>query len=94
MTKEHAYAFETGYQMGIEQATSDDKRLPIVTIVVQGAYGIPEAVIIGRADSLELAIDDTVIMADFDDVEHLRGPGATYAIHFPHGAFVARGEDL
>lgn len=94
MTKEHAYAFETGYQMGIEQAMSDDKRLPIVTIVVQEAYGIPEAVIIGRADSLELAIDDTVIMADFDDVEHLRGPGATYTLHFPHGAFVARGEDL
>lgn len=73
---------------------SDDKRPPIVTIVVQEAYGIPEAVIIGRADSLELAIDDTAVMPDFDDVEHLRGPGATYTIHFPRGAFVARGEDL
>ena len=73
---------------------SDDKRPPIVTIVVQEACGIPETVIIGRADSLELAIDDTEVMADFDDVEHLRGPGATYTIHFPRGAFVARGEDL
>ena len=73
---------------------SDDKRLPIVTIVVQEAYGIPETVIIGRADSLELAIDDTVVMADFDAFEHLAGPGATYTLHFPHGAFVARGEDL
>ena len=73
---------------------TESKRLPIVTIVVQEAYGIPEAVIIGRADSLELAIDDTVVMADFDDVKHLRGPGATSTLHFPHGVLVARGEDL
>lgn len=73
---------------------SDDKRPSIVTIVIQEAYGIPETIIIGRADSLELAIDDTVVMTDFDAVEHLNGPGATYTIHFPHGAFVARGEDL
>lgn len=73
---------------------SDDKRPPIVTIVVQETYGIPETVIIGRADSLELTLDDTAVMTDFDDVEHRMGPGATYAIHFPHGVFVARGEDL
>ena len=74
---------------------SDDKRPPIVTIVIQEAYGIlPETIIIGRADSLELTLDDAAVMTDFDNVEHRMGPGATYTIHFPRGVFVARGEDL
>lgn len=66
---------------------------PLVLIVVQ-PRGVPGTVIIGRADSVGVTLDDFAVTTDPDVAAKRFGPGATYSIHFPDGAQVERGEDL